>query len=122
MARQTGIELKCTDEEIKRYIGILLYLGALKLPQLRMAWSKDLKLTAITDSMPRGRFEKIKQCLHFNDNAKQLKKGDCNYDKLYKIRPLLRILKENLGKQPREEHQSVDEQIIAFKGMFLIFF
>jgi len=74
MARQTGIELKCTDEEIKRYIGILLYLGALKLPQLRMAWSKDLKLTAITDSMPRGRFEKIKQCLHFNDNAKQLKK------------------------------------------------
>jgi len=50
MARQTdiyslqerGIELKCTDEEIKRYMGILLYLGVLKLPQLRMAWSKDL--------------------------------------------------------------------------------
>jgi len=50
MARQTDIyslqehciELKCTDEEIKRYMGILLYLGVLKLPQLRMAWSKDL--------------------------------------------------------------------------------
>ncbi|XP_037942672.1 piggyBac transposable element-derived protein 3-like [Teleopsis dalmanni] len=110
-----GIELKCTDADIRRYIGILLYLGILKLPQLKTAWSKDLKLTAITDSTPRGRFEKIKKCLHFNDNTKQLKKEDLNYDKLYKIRPLLNIFKENFGKLPQEDHQSVDEQIIAIK-------
>ncbi|XP_054746160.1 piggyBac transposable element-derived protein 3-like [Anastrepha obliqua] len=114
--QEHGIELKCTVEDIKRYIGILLYMGVLKLPQLKMAWSKDLNLTAITDSMPRGKFEKIKQCLHFNDNTKQSKKGDLNYDKLYKIRPLLDSLKENFGKLPQEEHQSIDEQIIAFKG------
>ncbi|XP_053960620.1 piggyBac transposable element-derived protein 4-like [Anastrepha ludens] len=114
--QEHGIELKYTVEDIKRYIGILLYMGVLKLPQLKMAWSKDLNLTAITDSMPRGKFEKIKQCLHFNDNTKQSKKGDLNYDKLYKIRPLLDSLKENFGKLPQEEHQSIDEQIIAFKG------
>ncbi|XP_053968346.1 piggyBac transposable element-derived protein 3-like [Anastrepha ludens] len=114
--QEHGIGLKCTVEDIKRYIGILLYMGVLKLPQLKMAWSKDLNLTAITDSMPRGKFEKIKQCLHFNDNTKQSKKGDLNYDKLYKIRPLLDSLKENFGKLPQEEHQSIDEQIIAFKG------
>ncbi|XP_053968363.1 uncharacterized protein LOC128869787 [Anastrepha ludens] len=115
--QEHGIELKCTVEDIKRYIGILLYMGVLKLPQLKMAWSKDLNLTAITDSMPRGKFEKIKQCLHFNDNTKQSKKGDLNYDKLYKIRPLLDSLKENFGKLPQEEHQSIDEQIIAFKDI-----
>lgn len=58
MARETdiyslqeqGIELECTDEEIKRYIVILLYLAVYKLPLLRMAWSKDLKLNEITHS------------------------------------------------------------------------
>ncbi|XP_052855098.1 piggyBac transposable element-derived protein 3-like [Drosophila gunungcola] len=114
--QEHGIELQCTGDQIKRYIGILLYLGVIKVPQFKMAWSKEYKLSAISDAMPRGKFEKIKQCLHFNDNTKQLKKGDLNYDKLYKIRPLLDILKKSFGKLPQEEHQSVDEQIIAYKG------
>ena len=110
-----NMHLKCTEEDIKRYIGVLLYFGVLKLPQFKMGWAKELKLTAITNAMTRQRFEKLKQCLHFN-NAEQPKKGDINYDKLHKIRPLLNILKENFSKLPQEEHQSVDEQIIAFKG------
>ncbi|XP_041564359.1 piggyBac transposable element-derived protein 1-like [Drosophila elegans] len=114
--QEHGIELQCTGDQIKRYIGILLYLGVIKVPQFKMAWSKEYKLSAISDAMPRGKFDKIKQCLHFNDNTKQLKKGDLNYDKLYKIRPLLDILKKSFGKLPQEEHQSVDEQIIAYKG------
>ncbi|XP_054083710.1 piggyBac transposable element-derived protein 2-like isoform X2 [Zeugodacus cucurbitae] len=114
--QELGLELKCTSVEIRRYIGTLLYLGVLKLPQFKMAWSQNIKLTAITDSIPRNRFDKIKQCLHFNDNSKQPKKEDLNYDKLYKIRPLLDIIRENFNKLPQEEHQSVDEQIIAFKG------
>ncbi|XP_049302012.1 piggyBac transposable element-derived protein 3-like [Bactrocera dorsalis] len=81
-----------------------------------MAWAQNIKLTAVADSMSRDRFMKIKQCLHFSDKSKQPKKGDSNYDKLYKIRALLNILKENFNKLPQEEHQSVDEQIIAFKG------
>lgn len=116
--QELGIELKCTKAEIRRYIGVLLYLGVFKIPQLRMAWAQNIKLTAVADSMSRDRFMKIKQCLHFSDKSKQPKKGDSNYDKLYKIRALLNILKENFNKLPQEEHQSVDEQIIAFKGMY----
>lgn len=120
--QEFGIEMKCTEVEIRRYIGVLLYLGVLKLPQFKMAWSRDLKLTAISDSLTRSRFEKIKECLHFNDNSKQAKVGDLNYDKLYKIRPLLDIVKEKCNSLPQEEHQSIDEQIIAFKGVHVHIF
>jgi len=58
MINQTNLYgLQCTGDLIKRYIGILLYLEVIKDPQLKMAWSKELKLTATSDSMPRGRFE-----------------------------------------------------------------
>ncbi|XP_004518464.1 piggyBac transposable element-derived protein 3-like [Ceratitis capitata] len=100
--QKLGIELKSTKVEIQRYIGTLLYLGVIKLPQFKMAWSQNLKLTAITDSLSR--------------NSKQPKKEDSYYDKLYKIRPLLDIVRENFNNLPQEEHQSVDEQIIAFRG------
>ncbi|XP_067641871.1 piggyBac transposable element-derived protein 3-like [Eurosta solidaginis] len=114
--QELGIELNCTKEDIKRYIGALLYLDVFRLAQFKMAWAQNTKLTAISEAMSRGRFEKIKQCFHFNENSQQPKNDDLNYDKLYKIRPLLNILKENFNNLPQEEHQSVDEQIIAFKG------
>lgn len=114
--QEFGIELKCTTDEMRRYIGILLYLGVVKLPQMRMAWSTELNLAAITDALSRSRFDKIKESIHFSDKSKQPEKGDPNYDKLYKIRPLLTMLKNKFNALPQEEHQSVDEQIIAYKG------
>lgn len=81
-----------------------------------MAWSNKLKLSPISDSLSRNRFEKIKQFFHFNDNSKQPEKGHPNYNKLYKLQPLLSVLKKKFNALPQEEHQSVDESIIAFKG------
>lgn len=66
--QEHGIELQCTEDDINRYIAFLLYLDVKKVPQLKMAWSKELKLTAITVSMSRGRFEKIKQCFTITPN------------------------------------------------------
>lgn len=51
----------------------------------------------------------------FYDNTKQSKKGALSYNKLYKIRHLLDILKENFGKLPQEEHQSAGDKIICVK-------
>jgi len=66
--------------------------------------------------MSRNRFKKVKAFLHFNDNSKALGKNDSSYDRLYKIRPLLQMLRENCLTVPPEEINSVDEQIIPFKG------
>ena len=61
-----------------------------------MTWTKELKLTAIMNAMTRKRDEKLKQFCHIN-NSEQPKKEDLRYDKLFKIRPLLNILKENVS-------------------------
>ena len=53
MLRKYDIELKCTEEDIKCYIGVLLYMGVLKIPKLKMAWAKELKLTAIANAVTR---------------------------------------------------------------------
>ena len=47
-----------------------------------MAWTQEVNLNAITEVMPRSRFEKIKQRLYFSDNTKQPGKADSNYDNL----------------------------------------
>lgn len=104
-------ELKCSPYEMRRYIGVILFMGIIKIPRTRMIWSKELKLNFISDGMTRSRFEKIMSSFHLNENSKQAK----NFDKLYKIRPLLSLLKDKFNKIPQEEHQCVDEQIIAFR-------
>lgn len=96
-AMQTkGIELKCTVPEIKRFVGILLYLAVVKIPTYRMAWAANFKLAAVANALPRYRFEKIKQFFHLNNNTKQPQKGTPEYDKLYKVRHLLDSIKKIL--------------------------
>ena len=40
------------------------------------------------------------------------KKGEPDFDLLYKVRPIINILLENCRKIQQEECQSIDEQII----------
>ena len=56
-----GTELKCTESEIKRYVGILLYLAVIRVPTYRMAWAPNFKLTSTANALNRTRFEKIKK-------------------------------------------------------------
>lgn len=120
--QQFGYELKCTNDEIRRFIGVLLYLGVVKVPRYRMAWAKEFNFTSITQSLSRNRFEKIKESFHLNDNACEKKPNEPDFDKLFKVRPLLNHLKKKFNEIPQEERQSIDEQIIPFKGKFFIIF
>lgn len=61
-----------------------------------------------------NRFEQILSYIHFIDNY-SLEPGHA--DKLFKIRPLLDALKKTFHSAVNpEEFQSIDEQIIPFKG------
>ncbi|XP_018798517.1 PREDICTED: cAMP-specific 3',5'-cyclic phosphodiesterase-like [Bactrocera latifrons] len=111
-----GVELHCAPFEIRRFIGVLFYLGVIQVPNMRMAWTPSFKLSAVADSLSKTRFEKIKGAFHLNDSTKQPQPVSPDYDKLYKIRPLLARLKEKCNKLQQEEHQSIDEQMIKFKG------
>lgn len=83
---------------------------------MRMAWTKNLRLNAITESLTRNRFEKLKTFFHINNNANQAERGDKNFDKLHKIRPLLEKIRGKCNEIEQEEYQSIDEQMISYKG------
>jgi hypothetical protein len=48
--------------------------------------------------MSRNRFITLLQNLHLNDNSRVPDRRSANFDKLYKIRPLLETIKENSQK------------------------
>ena len=54
-----------------------------------------------------NKFEKIRQTLHFNDN--NLISMGPNRDKLFKIRPVIEILRKRFLTVPLEENLSVEQ-------------
>jgi len=67
--------------------------------------------------MSRKRYKKIVECIHLNDNATDAGRGNPNFDKLHKVRPLADHLNAafQAAYQPSGE-LSVDESMIPFKG------
>ena len=62
-------------------------------------------------------FQEILRYLHVNNNENMPAKGDANYDKLYKIRPIIDSLKVNFQLQYNPNcEQSIDEAMVKYKG------
>lgn len=67
--------------------------------------------------MPRNRFEDIRKNLHFCNNVEQPERNSANYDRAYKIRPVMDHLNSSFQKAINNTKiQSVDEHMIKFKG------
>uniref|UniRef100_A0A8C6SAS8 PiggyBac transposable element-derived protein domain-containing protein n=1 Tax=Neogobius melanostomus TaxID=47308 RepID=A0A8C6SAS8_9GOBI len=120
-ALQKGKEnLAVTGEEMQIFLGINLIMGYIRYPRARMYWSSEdgLRLGIIANAMSVNRYEQILRYLHFVDN---LTYQQANMDRLFKIRPFLSALQETFkAAADPEEFQSVDEQIIPFKGLLSI--
>src|SRR5215469_13620864 len=58
------------DEDLERFIGILLLSGYHRLPRQNMYWSKqeDLGVPIVASAMSRNRFESIKRYFHLANN------------------------------------------------------
>ena len=69
---------------------------------------------SIADIMPRKRFEKLQQYVHFVDNMGSDKN---NPDKLFKVCCIVEVA-ANCRKVPPEQNHSVDEQIIPSKTKY----
>lgn len=84
-----------------------------------MYWSSDpfIDNTGIQNVMTKNRFEELSQYLHFSNSATEPQRGEENYDRLYKVRPLLSGVLENVQKayEP-SKNLSIDKGMIAFKG------
>ena len=72
-------------DEIRTVIGIVLYMGIIKLPQCRMYWSYKTRVDLIASSMSINRFEEIVSVIHFNDNNKLPNRDSPLYNKCFKV-------------------------------------
>ena len=94
-------------------------MGIHQLPQIANYWSGEwvLGVPAFASIMTRDRFLVILRYLHFNDNDAMPPRGDPAFDKLYKVRPLIKALKQHF-QQEYSPHfmQAVDEAKITYKG------
>ena len=90
-----------------------------KLPAIADYWKDDwiLGVPAFARIMSRNRFQEILRYFHVNNNENMLARENENYDKLFKIRPLIESLKVNFQLQynPHFE-QSIDEAMVKYKG------
>ena len=108
-----------TAEEMKKFIGVNIMIDIKRLPSYRDYWSSNPQLNDayISSSMPVKRFSFLLSNLHLNDQTKEPKKGDANFNKLYKIRPFTEKISETYMHyyDPTRE-QSIDESMVKFKG------
>ena len=58
----------------------------------------------------------LKRCIHFNDNSNIPNASSHNFDRLYKVRPLLHSIELNFNDIKLDWFLSVHELIIPFKG------
>ena len=105
------------DKEIYLYISILLLMSHVKKHQISDYWAKDpLLYTEIFHKyMTRDRFYALSKFLHFADN-KNPKKDD----RIWKIRDIIEIFKENCKENFRPYQKLViDESLVLFTGRLL---
>lgn len=103
-----------SQNDLKCFLGILTISGYNCLPGIRYYWdtSDDMRNHLIYKSMRRNRFIQIMSLLHFADNNKMDQR-----DKLWKLRPLIKILQSNFIKHFVPVQQlDYDESMIAYYG------
>ncbi|GBP91012.1 PiggyBac transposable element-derived protein 4 [Eumeta japonica] len=108
-----------TSSEIRAYLGVLIMMGLNPLPDVELYWSSDpfYNNSEMTKAFPIVRFKKISENLHLNDNEKVPTRESQNFDKLYKVRPLIDSLNIIFQKETANSSiQSIDECMVKFKG------
>ena len=114
--QKNGKPLNTNVKEIEQVIGMFLKMGLVNMPNTRMYWETETRYPPVADIMSRNRFMAIISSIHFVDNlcmSEEEKK-----DKLWKIRPWISMFREKCLELTPEEFNSVDEQMVPFKGKF----
>ena len=104
--------------EIRRYVGLRIFMSVVHLPDIKMYWSQDRFYGnfAVADVMTRDRFEKISEYLHANDRS-GYNREDPDCDKLYLIRPILdTVNKRCLQNYKPHRENAVNEAMVKFRG------
>lgn len=120
-----GFNITFTLEDILSYIGMNIAMGVVDLPEITDYWTREpiLQSPWFPSVMSLKRFKAILHFLHFADNTAAPSHDDPSYDRLWKIRPVIK----SVGLQAQcsyslGEHVSVDESMIGTKGRQAFFY
>ena len=104
--------------EIEELLGVLVYMGVVRLPSLDTYFSTDalFRCTAVSSVFTRQRFRELMTCLHLNDNDNAIPRDQPGHDKLFKVRPLIDAVNQTSKEYALHRQFSIDESMIAFKG------
>lgn len=112
-----------TPEEMKKWLGLLLYMSVVKLPKLTDYWRKKtiFHIPFPATVMARDRFLNILACVHMTDPEEDVqndeRRGSEDYDLLHRVRPLMEMIRLRCKAfyQPGR-NISVDERMVATKA------
>lgn len=99
--------------EMKKFIGLQIMMGNLKLPRIEMYYGREMQFKMFTDSIPLYRFYLLRTNFHLIDV--QTIPDDCT-DKFVRVRPLMDSVRRRCLQLPVEEYLSIDEQMIPMRG------
>ena len=105
--------------ELKKFLTIIIVMGFVELPQIEDAWSTKWPFATTTFStiLKRDRFSLILRFLHLSDSSLYIPKGQPGYDPLYKLRPFMDPLLDNIKAACNLGREiAIDESMIGFKG------
>ncbi|XP_044213985.1 piggyBac transposable element-derived protein 3-like [Thunnus albacares] len=114
--QKSGTSINTNTKEIEKMIGMYLKMGLMQMSGVCMYWETDTRYPPVSDVMPRNRFQSLLTSLHFVNDLKVSETE--KKDKLWKLRPWLDSFREKCLQVVPEEHNSVDEMMIPFKGKF----
>uniref|UniRef100_A0A2C9LG34 PiggyBac transposable element-derived protein domain-containing protein n=1 Tax=Biomphalaria glabrata TaxID=6526 RepID=A0A2C9LG34_BIOGL len=113
---KSGKSIDTNKKEIEQIIGMFLRMGLAKMPGVKCYWETDTRYDPVAGVMSRNRFQSLLSNLHFVNN--NLATNEEKSDKLWKIRPWLKLFRNNCLKVIAHENNSIDEMMIPFKGKF----
>ena len=106
-------------DELKAYFGFQILMGFNRLPEIRDYWSTNsyFHYFPIASRISRNRFLEIQRFLYFVDNSTIASRGEPEYDRLAKVRPVIKSLQRSFFEsyKPHREN-AIDEAMIKFKG------
>lgn len=105
-----GIIPNITKEMIGKFIAVEILMGVCKMPAYADYWSPRFGYRPVAQIMTLKVYEYIRRNLHFADNSED-PKG------FTKVHRLLELLRRECIKIPNESRQSIDEMMVAYKGV-----
>ena len=118
-AIENGCNFKVTKEEVLAFLGLNIAMGIVGLPELEDYWTREplLHVPWFPSVMSSKKFKAISRFLHFTDNSSSLPRNHPDYDKLWKVRPVIDVIQSQSRKlHVPGEKVSVDESMIGTKA------